>query len=91
MTSEKTADTNPERAGENACGQTSEKLPFEIPQCCRQMMTQMMGGSFCGPGKGRDEQSTQNSSDSPGTFGRLMLRMMKACCSRVAAKQNRAV
>jgi hypothetical protein len=91
MTSEKTADTNPERADENAGGRTSEKLPFEIPECCRHMMTQMMGGSFCDLAKSGEERSAHSGSTSPGILGRLMLRMMKACCGRLAAKQNRAV
>jgi hypothetical protein len=90
MTSEETADTNRERAGENAGGRTSEKLPFEIPECCRHMMTQMMGGSFCDLAKGGEERPAQNGGDSPGILGRLMLRMMKACCGRLAAKQKAA-
>lgn len=67
MTSEETADTKDTNP--------SEKPPCEIPECCRHMMTQMMG---------------RTGSDSPGILGRLMLRMMKTCCGRFAAKQSKA-
>lgn len=90
MTSKETPDTNSKRADEDAPGRTSEKLPFEMPECCRQMMTQIMG-SFCDHAEGGEERPAQNGSNSPGILGRLMLRMMKACCGRFAAKQNSAV
>ncbi len=91
MRSEETKQTNPERVDENAGGRASEKLPFEIPECCRNMMSQMTGDSCCGLAGDGEERSAQNDSDSPGILGRLMLRMMKACCSRPAAKHNAAV
>ncbi len=80
MNSKETAGMKPEGADEDAGSGTSEKLPFEIPACCRQMMTQMTGGSLCQLEKGQQDPSAQNGGDSPGIFGRLMLRMMKACC-----------
>ncbi len=90
MTNEETADTNAKQAGENVGGRTSEK-PFEIPECCRRMMAQMMGGSFSDPAEGGEERAAQNGSASPGVFGRLMLRMMKACCGSFAENGRRTV
>ena len=90
MSNGEAADTNAKPAEENAGGRTSEKPPFEIPECCRHMMTQMMGGSSCDLANGRDEQSAENGGDPPGILGRLMLRLMKSCCGRLDAKQSRA-
>ncbi len=80
MTNEETTRTNPESAHESAGDRPSANERFEIPECCRQMMAQMMGGSFCNSAKPGEEQSAGHGSDSPGIFGRLMIRMMKACC-----------
>ena len=91
MNSEQTIDTNPERAEGNAGGRASERLPFEIPECCRHMMSQITRDSCYDLAKDGEERSAQNDSDSPGILGRLMLRMMKACCGRLAAKHNAAV
>ena len=91
MKSEETTNTNPDGTDENTGGRASEKLPFEMPECCRHMMSQMTGDSCRGPAKEGEERSARNDIDSPGMLGRLMLRMMKACCGRLATKRNAAV
>ncbi len=88
MTKEETTKTNPEPADESAGGQTSAKERFEIPECCRQVMAQMMGGSFCNSAKRGEGQPAEDTSASPGIFGRLMIRMMKACCGESTTKYS---
>ncbi len=86
MISEETGEKGTKRA-EDSTDRASEKPGSEIPDCCRRMMSQMMGGSFCGPADGRQEETENNSGDFPGGLGRFMLRMMKACCGAPAEKQ----
>lgn len=88
MANEETTKTNPEPVDESAGEQSSAKERFEIPECCRQMMTQMMGGSFCNSAKRGEEQSAEHGSGSPGIFGRLMFRVMKACCGEFPEKHS---
>ena len=90
MNNEQTTKTNPEPEDGSAGDQNSAKARFEIPECCRQMMAQMMGGSFCNSAKRGEEQSAGPGSDSPGIFGRLMIRMMKACCGESTEKHSRS-
>ncbi len=75
---------DPEREEEPPTNeQASEtRSEFELPECCRQMVDQM-----------KDESCPclAKNTASPGILGRLMLRMMKACCGRVAARQDAAV
>lgn len=91
MKSEETTDTKPERAEGHAGERASKTLPSEIPECCCHMMSQMTGDSCCDLAKDGEERSEQKDSDSPSILGRLMLRMMKACCGRPSAKHNAAV
>ncbi len=90
MNNEETTKTNPESADESTGDQTSARERFDIPQCCRHMMAQMMEGSFCTSGKRREEQSPEHGSSSPGIFGRLMSRMMKACCGAFTENPSRS-
>ena len=90
MTNQQTTDTKSAGANRNAGGPTSEKLQFEIPECCRYMMSQMMTGSGGDLPQDEQEPSTQNRAASPGILSRLMLRMMRACCGRMPAKQKAA-
>ncbi len=86
MNNEQTTKTNPEPAQESADEQTAGKEGFEIPECCRRMM----GGFFCNSGKTEEEQSAEPGTDTPGLFGRLMIRMMKACCGGSTEKHSRS-
>ena len=91
MTNEETTDTNRETADENASERTSGKLPFEIPECCRRMMSQMTTGSCCDLPDEGEKRFAQNGSDPPGIIGRLIRQMMKACCGSIAARRKVAV
>ncbi len=86
MNDQDTTKTNPESKDKSAGDQPSAKERFEIPECCRQMM----GGTFCNFGKRGNEQSAGHGSASPGIFGRLMVRMMKACCGDFTEEHNRS-
>ncbi len=90
MNNEETTKTNPESAEESAGHQTSARERFEIPECCRHMMGQMMENSFCTSGERREEQSPEHGRNSPGIFGRLMVRMMEACCGAVTENHSRS-
>ncbi len=90
MNNEETAKTNPEPADESTRDQTSASVPFDIPECCRHMMAQVMEGSFCTSGKRREERSPEHGSNSRGIFGRLMVRMMKACCGAFTENHSRS-
>jgi hypothetical protein len=74
MANEESTKTNAERANEASGDQSSAKERFEIPECCRQMMAQLMG----------------HGNDPPGIFGRLMTRMMKACCGNSTEEHSRS-
>ncbi len=87
MNNEETTKTNPESADESTGDQTSARERFDIPQCCRHMMAQMMEGSFCTFGKQREEE---HGSSSPGIFGRLMVRMIKVCCGAFTENHSRS-
>ncbi len=87
MISEESGDKGSKRPGDST-DRASEKPEFQIPGCCRRIMSQMMGSSFCGPANGREERTEQNGGDSPGLFGRLMLRMMKSCCGKFEQKES---
>ncbi len=88
MTDEETTETNRNPAHESAGDREAGQQGFEIPECCRQIMAQMMGSCPGHPGKDGGERPAEDESDSPGMLGRLILRMMKACCGRPQAKQS---
>ena len=90
MNNEETRKANPEWADESAGDQTSARERFDIPECCRHMMAQMMDGSFCTSGKRREEQSPKHGGNSPRIFGRLMIRMMKSCCGAFTETHSRS-
>jgi len=90
MTDQQTRDTKSEKAHQNTDGQASEKLPKDIPECCRHMMSRMTSGSCWDLLEKGEEPSPQNRSASPGILGRLMLTMMRACCGRLAPNQKSA-
>ncbi len=90
MNDQDTTKTNPESADQSTGDQPPAKERFEIPECCRHMMAQMMEGSFCTSGKRPEEQSPERGSNSPGVFGRLMIRMMKACCGAFTENHSRS-
>ncbi len=90
MANEKNANADPNSADGSAGDQISAKQGFEMPECCRQMMTQMMGGSFRNFAERGDGQSAEDAPDSPGIFARLLGRMMKACCGGSTAERNRS-
>ncbi len=90
MSNEETAKTTPKSADESAGDQNSARRGFEVPECCRQMMVQMMGRSFPNSAERADGPPAGDASGCPGIFGRLMVRMMKACCGESTTKDSQS-
>ena len=87
MTHKETTGTSSSRTVGNAGDRNAERSPFEIPECCRQMMT----GACCGPPESGAEGTAHNGSNAPGILGRLMGQMMKVCCGRFASRHKVAI